>query len=51
MEGHMLAAAALGKPLLLEEFGNIAFGDAANLTLVRDPLYMCAIHDTCTMYV
>lgn len=39
IEGHVLAAAALGKPLLLEEFGNIAHGDAANLTRVRDPLY------------
>ncbi len=41
IEGHNLAAAALGKPLLLEEFGNIATGDAANLTRVRDPLYRC----------
>ncbi len=43
IEGHNLAAAALGKPLLLEEFGNIATGGAANLTALRDPLYKCAV--------
>ena len=39
IEGHQLAAAALGKPLVLEEFGKIATGDAANLTRTRDPVY------------
>lgn len=39
IEGHTLAAAAIGKPLILEEFGYVATGDAANLTRVRDPLY------------
>jgi hypothetical protein len=42
IEGHNLAAAALGKPLLLEEFGNIATGGAANLTTLCDPLYRYA---------
>jgi hypothetical protein len=42
IEGHNLASAALGKPLLLEEFGAIATGGAANLTRLRDPLYRCA---------
>lgn len=43
IEGHNLAAAAFGKPLLLEEFGNIAMGNNANITRVRDPLYRCAV--------
>jgi hypothetical protein len=43
IEGHTLAAEALGKPLLLEEFGQIAMGNAANLTRVRDPLYKCSM--------
>jgi hypothetical protein len=39
IEGHQLAAAALGKPLVLEEFGKIATGTAANMTRLRDPVY------------
>ena len=41
IEGHQLAAAALGKPLVLEEFGKIATGTAANMTRLRDPVYRC----------
>lgn len=39
IEGHQLAAASLGKPLIMEEFGKVATGDAANLTAVRDPVF------------
>ena len=38
-EGHSLAAKALGKPLVLEEFGKVASQDPANITAVRDPVF------------
>ena len=46
IEGHQLAAAALGKPLVLEEFGKIATGTAANLTRLRDSRVQVGGHET-----
>ena len=43
IDGHIKAAEALGKPLILEEFGKIASQDPTNITAVRDPVYRCAL--------
>jgi hypothetical protein len=50
IEGHQLAAAALGKPLVLEEFGKIATGTAANLTRTRDPVYSYGFVTCCFFF-
>ena len=43
LDGHSKAAAALGKPLVLEEFGKVATQDAHNISATRDPIFKCAI--------
>lgn len=39
LDGHIKAAAALGKPLVLEEFGKIASQDPLNISTTRDPVF------------
>ncbi len=39
LEGHVLAAAAIGKPLILSEIGTIA--GPINILTVRNPLFRC----------
>ena len=40
LNGHILAAAQLGKPLILAEFGKVATpGNALNLSETRNPIY------------
>ena len=41
-DGHITASQAIGKPLVLEEFGVDASTNATNISETRDPVFRCA---------